>query len=316
MPFNILGRNVSKNLEPSGSEKKNSDIDPFVNEYFNSNKPYFNALLGSRVTHKKTLSNTDIIVLREAYDKAHTIRNIEIDLYWKRATYCWTLIAALLTICGLLLSVYFKPEVDNRDEKILFVIGAFAILGVFVTIICQSIVRSGEYWKKNWETHISMLEPLFSGRIYSTHLISDKYRLSIAKLNLILLSMIYLCWLTVVFILLLIIFNNDQKLYLLSAISFFIPFMTILLLITITTASKNKDVNVFISCNHVHINKKPSTRHQAWEITKRTLKTVLIASILLTSLYTGAWLFFKYGMNINIPSLGKFINEIFDQFTK
>lgn len=316
MPFSILGRNVSKNLEPPCSKETNSDIDPFLNEYFNSNKPYFNALLGSRVKNKKSLSNADVIVLREAYDKAHAIRNIEIDLYWKRTTYCWTLIAALLTICGLLLSSYFKPDIEKRDESILFVIGAVSILGVFLTIICQLIAKSGEYWKKNWETHISMLEPLFSGKIYSTHLISDKYRFSIARLNLLILSIIYLCWLTIVFILLLIKFNSNQKLYLVSGMSFLIPFMTILLLIITNTASKNKEVNVFISYYHVHINKNPSALYQAWEITKRILKISLIASTLITSLYTGAWFFFKYGVDTNIPSMGEFLKEIFHSITQ
>lgn len=34
--------------------------------------------------------------LREAYDKAHEIRQFEIELYWRRSTYFWTMQAAVL----------------------------------------------------------------------------------------------------------------------------------------------------------------------------------------------------------------------------
>lgn len=55
---------------------------------------------------KTFLTNSDVAKLREAYDKAHDIRKFEIELYWKRTTYVWTLIAALITVSGVLLASF------------------------------------------------------------------------------------------------------------------------------------------------------------------------------------------------------------------
>ncbi|MFJ5438106.1 hypothetical protein ACIPT2_09570 [Pectobacterium brasiliense] len=189
-----------------------NEVDPFINDYVNSHRDYFSALLGNRIVSKKTISKNDVTVLREAYDKAHQIRNLEVDLYWKRTTYCWTLIAALLTICGLLLSAYFKPDdLEKRDSTILIAIAAISALGVIITYICQLIAISGEYWKKNWEMHISMLEPLFSGKIYSTHLVSSRYRASIAKLNFILFFIIYSSWASILLLMIEINLPTENK---------------------------------------------------------------------------------------------------------
>jgi len=42
--------------------------------------------------------------LREAYDKAHQIRQFEIDLYWRRSAYLWTMQAAVFAGIALGLS--------------------------------------------------------------------------------------------------------------------------------------------------------------------------------------------------------------------
>jgi len=44
-------------------------------------------------------------------------------------------------------------------------------------------LQSGEYWQKNWEYHVNLLEPLFSGKLYGTLLNTTQRRYSIAKLN-------------------------------------------------------------------------------------------------------------------------------------
>lgn len=58
-----------------------------------------------------------------------------------------------------------------------------AVLGIIITIIGSKIIQSGEFWQKNWEYHVSLLEPLFSGRIYTTLVNKRASRLSISKLN-------------------------------------------------------------------------------------------------------------------------------------
>ena len=74
-------------------------------------------------------------------------------------------------------------------------VASVAILGVLITIISSKIIRGGEYWQKNWEYHVSLLEPLFSGRIYSTLVNKKLKRHSISKLNSILYFLFLGVWL-------------------------------------------------------------------------------------------------------------------------
>ena len=136
---------------------------------------YIKALLGNDT--KDYITNGDIKKLKEAYDKAHDIRKFEIELYWKRTTYVWTLIAALITVCGVLLSSYFRLNLpDDTQNPLLVVVGLVSIFGLIITIISERILKSGEYWQKNWEYHVNFLEPLFSGKLYGTLLNSKRER--------------------------------------------------------------------------------------------------------------------------------------------
>ena len=172
---------------PKGSKSKTSSDpceDSFVQEYFKnpSANLYLKKLLGCN--DKTYLTNGDADKLKESYDKAHDIRKFEIDLYWKRTTYVWTLISALIAICGALLAANYRVSPSPTENKSLLVlVGVIAIIGVFITIISSRILKSGEYWQKNWEYHVNMLEPLFSGRLYATLLSTNKVRYSITTLN-------------------------------------------------------------------------------------------------------------------------------------
>lgn len=150
--------------------------DPSVN-------PYIKKLLGCE--DKNYLTNGDMEKLKEAYEKAHDIRKFEIDLYWKRTTYIWTLVAALITICGVAITTLYKIKGEpEKMASLLIGTDAIAIFGSVVTITSSKILKSGEYWQKNWEFHVNILEPFFSGSLYSTHLYDNKSkRYSIATLN-------------------------------------------------------------------------------------------------------------------------------------
>ncbi|WP_180778544.1 RipA family octameric membrane protein [Pectobacterium aroidearum] len=276
-----------------------NEVDPFINDYVNSHRDYFSALLGNRIVSKNTISKNDVTVLKEAYDKAHQIRNIEVDLYWKRATYCWTLVGALLTICGLLFSAYLKPDdLDKRDSTILIAIGAVSFIGVVITYLCQYMSVSGEYWKKNWETHISMLEPMFSGRLYSTHLVSSRYRSSIAKLNFLLFLVIQISWLIVIMSLITIKFKNEPNLISLSIFLFGIIHITLMILLTIATASKNKPIHVFITNYDIIIHGEFKVLEQVLVISIRLLGKLALAIIFLIALHLCTWIFLRFGLNI------------------
>ncbi|PWC22244.1 hypothetical protein DDT52_03035 [Brenneria roseae subsp. roseae] len=300
-------KNTPEKLAMTGNE-----VDPFVIDYVNSHRNYFSALLGNRITRENTISINDVTVLREAYDKAHQIRNIEVDLYWKRATYCWTLIAALLTICGLLFSAYFKPDdLDKRDSTILIAIGAVSFIGVVITSLCQFMSVSGEYWKKNWETHISMLEPMFSGRLYSTHLVSSRYRSSIAKLNFLLFSVIQMSWLAIIMLLITIKFHSTPELSFLSIILFGTIYFTLITLLVIGTVSKNKSVHVFITSYDIRIHSKFELLGQLSSIAVRLLGKTVLAIILLIVLFLCTWIFFRFGLGFDASTPIVFWQKLF-----
>ncbi|MBA0215333.1 RipA family octameric membrane protein [Pectobacterium brasiliense] len=305
---------LKKYTKKASEDKIDDSVEPFINDYFNSNRDYFESLLGERVSRKKHLSKNDLIILKEAYEKSHQIRNLELDLYWKRATYCWTLIAALITICGLLFSTYFKSEnVNDRDESILIFIGGISMVGVFVTIISSLIFRSGEYWKRNWESHVSMLEPLFSGRIYSTHIVPSRYRSSISKLNTSLFNIILCCWIVILGILIFIKYGNDRNLFITSFLSLFILFFLILLIISIVTISKNKDTKFLITGYTIIAQKKLKPSSQILKSTGNIVCQLSIALFTLLMLYSCAWVFFKYGMKINFPTFLELLKINFDE---
>ncbi|WP_111779123.1 RipA family octameric membrane protein [Pectobacterium parvum] len=310
----MLWRNRKKNIKQIStptSPTLDNEVDPFINDYVNSHRNYFTALLGNRIISKNTISKNDVAVLKEAYDKAHQIRNIEVDLYWKRATYCWTLIAALLTICGLLFSAYFRSNNSGNDNSIFIAIGAVSFLGVVITSLCQFMSVSGEYWKKNWETHISMLEPMFSGRLYSTHLVSSRYRSSIAKLNFLLFSTIQISWLAIIMLLITIKSQSKPDLSILSIILFGVIYYTLIVLLTISTISKNKSNHVFITSYDVKIHDKFEISEQISKISIRVLGRSLLAIVLLITLFLCTWIFFRFGLGIDASTPIAFWNKLF-----
>ncbi|POE24982.1 hypothetical protein BV923_00730 [Pectobacterium odoriferum] len=149
-----------------------------------NNRNYFISILGDELQYRDYFTQEDIDKLREAYNKSHDIRKFEIELYWKRATYFWTLTAALITFLGLTTTAYFSKSLESEKLKILIVVFIVSLLGYFLTIIMSLNAKSGKYWQNNWEFHVNKLELLFSGNLHKTHIPEpQKKRFSISKLN-------------------------------------------------------------------------------------------------------------------------------------
>lgn len=228
-----------------------------IKEHIDDNVSYFAKILGSHVTNHNDITSQDMTLLKEAYDKSHATKNFEIELYWKRATYSWTLIAALITLCGLLINTYLNKSQGN--EKIIFIILAISFAGLFITILCNLILQSGEYWKKNWEIHTVLLEPLFSGRLYATHVISANNRLSIAKLNGLLYMMVIACWLLIIEFIFSMQFGQTLKTFACSILIFSIFVFSYAVTLGKVTSSINKPIDVFISGYIVNSNATEGT---------------------------------------------------------
>lgn len=96
-----------------------------------------------------------------ALQHALDIRKFEISLYWQRATYFWTLIAA--TFAG-----YFAVLSAEHMDDIKFNAFVLACIGVIFSIAWFLTNRGSKYWQENWENHVDMLEDGLTGPLYKT----------------------------------------------------------------------------------------------------------------------------------------------------
>lgn len=203
-----------QSLDKALKEDKKSESklkDNAAQQYFKqpTSNEYIKKILND--SNKEYLTNGDFDKLKEAYNKAHDIRKFEIDLYWKRTSYLWTLIAALITVSGVLLASYYRLPDGSLDKKILlWLVAGVASLGVITTVISSKILESGEYWQKNWEYHVNVLEPLFSGSLYGTLLNSKEQRYSISKLNHAIYIILLTTWMIVIEVIYFVAYKNPD----------------------------------------------------------------------------------------------------------
>ncbi|WP_419684799.1 hypothetical protein ACN22W_13300 [Burkholderia theae] len=99
--------------------------------------------------------------LKAALDKALDIRKFEIDLYWKRAAYFWTLIAAAFAAYFIILNS------QNLDNKKFFAF-VVACVGFIFTFAWFQVNRGSKQWQENWENHVDALEDNVTGPLYKT----------------------------------------------------------------------------------------------------------------------------------------------------
>ncbi|HEX8224141.1 MAG TPA: hypothetical protein VF605_10025 [Allosphingosinicella sp.] len=98
---------------------------------------------------------------KAALERAHAIREFEIELYWKRANYFWLLQAAVFAAVGLT----WKAERSALPQ--ILPIG-LASLGVITAWAGWLASQGSKFWQRNWEHHIDMLEGEFEGDLYKT----------------------------------------------------------------------------------------------------------------------------------------------------
>lgn len=122
-------------------------------EYASAEQDYKNSFgLGSPPNEKKT---------EQALEHALDIRKFEISLYWQRATYFWTLIAA--TFAGYF-AVLAAEHMDDKNFNA-FVLGC---IGLIFSLAWFLVNRGSKYWQENWENHVDMLEDGITGPLYKT----------------------------------------------------------------------------------------------------------------------------------------------------
>lgn len=126
--------------------------------------------------------------LKNAFNQVSDIRKFEIELYWKRAGYFWTLIA--VAFAGYFAIISSEHIVSKFFLS--FVVGAIGFVFAFAWYLAN---RGSKYWQENWENHLDLLEDKITGPLYKTLLerpqldsLSEKFvtgplSVSVSKIN-------------------------------------------------------------------------------------------------------------------------------------
>ncbi len=141
-----------------------------------------------------------------ALERALDIRKFEIDLYWKRASYFWTFIAA--TLAGFL--AIQAVSVANKDDISVFL----CCLGTVFSFGWVCVNRGSKYWQENWEYHVDMLEDSIHGPLYKVvlsrrepsgvretiqHCLTGPSPISVSKVNQLISVFVTIVWVALLF---------------------------------------------------------------------------------------------------------------------
>ena len=149
----------------------------FIIKYFyNIKKSELTPL--SEEEYRKDLIEIDEARAKKAFEMAWSIRNFEIEMYWKRANYFWAFIAS--TFVGYFAIVssanYVKADQFNHVEVY------FLICIGFVLSVAWILTNKGsKSWQRHWEIHVDLLEDKFTGPLYKTVYPQKTY--SVSKIN-------------------------------------------------------------------------------------------------------------------------------------
>jgi len=98
-------------------------------------------------------------VHENALERALDIRRFEIDLYWKRAAYFLTFIAA--SLAGFIAIQASQAAANKTDLSVLL-----CNIGIVFSFGWFCVNRGSKYWQENWEYHVDMLEDKIQGPLY------------------------------------------------------------------------------------------------------------------------------------------------------
>lgn len=148
---------------------------------------------------KKSASGESINV--KALERALDIRKFEIDLYWRRATYFWTFIAA--TLAGFV-AIQASSTSSKTDLSVLL-----SSLGTVFSFGWLCVNRGSKHWQENWEYHVDMLEDSVQGPLYKVvlsrrrpsgrrewfvHILTGPSAFSVSKINQLISLFVTLMW--------------------------------------------------------------------------------------------------------------------------
>lgn len=125
-------------------------------------------------------------ITKEAYEKAWSAKNFEIENYWKRANYFWAFQVA--SFAGYF--AVFNSGFYLKNTEVLYCVVCIG----FITSVAWNLINKGsKSWQRNWENHVDMLEDDVTGPLYKIVSVKDTY--SVSKINEIVSRFISITWL-------------------------------------------------------------------------------------------------------------------------
>lgn len=127
----------------------------------------------------------------KALERAWLNRDFEIELYWKRASYFWTFIAAAFVgYITLITSSGFNENLKKSFPQIEYIV---ICLGLIFSVAWVLVNVGSKRWQKNWENHIDVLEDEITGPIYKV--INKTHSYSVTKINFLISLFVSTIWL-------------------------------------------------------------------------------------------------------------------------
>lgn len=142
-------------------------------------------------------NSISIKINEEALKQALDIRKFEIEMYWKRATYFWTIIGVIFAGYFLLI----KSNGLSSSPTLIFLVNC---IGFIFSLSWFLVNRGSKFWQNNWERHVDLLEDNITGPLYKTVIktgelkfwsIRKEYNYSVSKINQILSFYVTVIWL-------------------------------------------------------------------------------------------------------------------------
>jgi hypothetical protein len=134
----------------------------------------------------EALGISDKSKLPEVRKLAHDIRQFEIELYWKRATYFWAFQLVAFTALGLL--------VKDGEIKAMALLLIPSSIGVITALAGLLTARGSKFWQENWEAHVDLLEDETKERLTQVVMCRKAPQYSVTRVNESLLLLIMLGW--------------------------------------------------------------------------------------------------------------------------
>ncbi|MEE2692972.1 MAG: hypothetical protein VX640_15690 [Pseudomonadota bacterium] len=158
----------------SNSSKK--PLENIIKILWDRSQPDLNEISELEYNSRLIFSDSDSPRAKEkakrAFEAAYDLRKFEIEMYWKRANYFWTFIAAVFTGYAFMV---------RKDSGATFEPFALICVGTVLSYAWWTTNRGSKAWQRHWEKHLDMLEDQFMGPLYKTVAMDKTY--SVSKSN-------------------------------------------------------------------------------------------------------------------------------------